>query len=234
MAHGGAPEWLITYGDMVTLVLTFFVMLFTTAELNESEMRLILEAFQGMGHLQGGNTLQAGKLAELGHTISTLPSRETGKSLSRARQTAVSQFQPELKTRKVRIKEDERGLIISLAGDAFFRSASAELNIEESREVLQKMALLLSSAEMRDRKFRIEGHTDSSPTDPSEEWPSNWELSAGRAINVLHYLADFGVNEAQFQAAGMAGTVPLASNDTAEGRAYNRRVDIVILSEGHL
>jgi chemotaxis protein MotB len=219
---------------MVTLVLTFFVMLFTTAELNESEMRLILEAFQGMGHLQGGNTLQAGKLAELGHTISTLPSRETGKSLSRARQTAVSQFQPELKTRKVRIKEDERGLIISLAGDAFFRSASAELNIEESREVLQKMALLLSSAEMRDRKFRIEGHTDSSPTDSSGEWSSNWELSAGRAINVLHYLADFGVNEAQFQAAGMAGTVPLASNDTAEGRAYNRRVDIVVLSEGHL
>ncbi len=62
----------------------------------------------------------------------------------------------------------------------------------------------------------------------------NWELSSQRAINVLHYLSDFGVNEQQFQVSGMADTVPLVSNDTPEGRAYNRRVDLVILTEGHL
>jgi chemotaxis protein MotB len=154
--------------------------------------------------------------------------------LDNARRTAISQFQPELKTRKVRIKEDERGLIISLAADSFFEPASAEINIEESRQVLQKVATLLSSPEMSGRKFRIEGHTDNIPTDPQGQWETNWELSADRAVNVLHYLVDFGVDEQQCQVAGFADTVPLASNDTREGRAYNRRVDIVLLSEGHL
>ncbi len=230
----GAPNWLLTYGDMTTLLLTFFIMMFTTAEVDGSELRMILAAFQGLGSLRGGNTLQVGKLAELGHTIMSLPSRERGSALDKARKTAISQFQPELKTKKVRIKEDERGLIISLAADSFFKPASGEIDIEESRKVLQRVSVLLSALELEGRKFRIEGHTDSAPTDPAGEWPTNWELSAARAVNVLHYLVDFGVDQRRFQVAGFADTVPLAANDTPEGRAYNRRVDIIILTEGHL
>ena len=225
---------MVTYGDMTTLLLTFFILMFTTAEIDGAELRMILAAFQGLGSLRGGNTLQVGKLAELGHTIMRLPSREAGKALDKARRTAISQFQPELKTKKVRIKEDERGLIISLAADSFFEPASAEINIEESRQVLQKVATLMSSPDLKRRKFRIEGHTDNIATDPEGTWETNWELSADRAVNVLHYLVDFGVDESQFQVAGFADTVPLASNDTREGRAYNRRVDIVLLTEGHL
>ncbi len=230
----GAPDWLLTYGDMTTLLLTFFIMMFTTAEINGSELRLILAAFQGLGSLMGGNTLEVGKLAELGNTIMSLPSRQRGNALDKARQLAISLFQPELKTKKVRIKEDERGLIISLAADSFFKPASATIDIEAARETLQKVATLLSSPQLKDRRFRIEGHTDSIPTDPNGPYPTNWELSTARATNVLHYLVDFGVNEKQFQVAGFADTVPLASNDTPEGRAYNRRVDIVILTKGHL
>lgn len=225
---------MVTYGDMTTLLLTFFILMFTTAEIDGAELRMILAAFQGLGSFQGGNTLQVGKLAELGHTIMSLPSREAGRALDNARRTAISQFQPELKTRKVRIKEDERGLIISLAADSFFEPASAEVNIEESREVLWKVATLLNSQEMRGRKFRIEGHTDDIPTDPGGPWETNWELSADRAVNVLHRLVEYQVDERQCQVAGFADTVPLASNDTPEGRAYNRRVDIVLLTEGHL
>jgi chemotaxis protein MotB len=230
----GAPAWMVTYGDMTTLLLTFFILMFTTAEINGAELRMILAAFQGLGSLTGGNTLQVGKLAELGNTIMSLPSREAGKALDKARRTAISQFQPELKTKKVRIKEDERGLIISLAADSFFEPASAEINIEESRQVLQKVAALMSSPELAGRKFRIEGHTDNAPTDPAGPWQTNWELSAARSVNVLHYLVDFGIDERQCQVAGFADTVPLASNETREGRAYNRRVDIVLLTEGHL
>ncbi|MEE8591690.1 MAG: flagellar motor protein MotB [Spirochaetia bacterium] len=230
----GAPQWLLTYGDMTTLLLTFFILMFTTAEIDGAELRMILAAFQGLGSLRGGNTLQVGKLAELGHTIMRLPSREAGKALDKARRTAISQFQPELKTKKVRIKEDERGLIISLAADSFFEPASAEINIEESRQMLQKVATLMSSPDLIRRKFRIEGHTDNISTDPEGAWETNWELSADRAVNVLHYLVDFGVDERQCQVAGFADTVPLVSNDTREGRAYNRRVDIVLLTEGHL
>ena len=230
----GAPSWMVTYGDMTTLLLTFFILMFTTAEIDGAELRMILAAFQGLGSLTGGNTLQVGKLAELGHTIMALPSREAGKSLDKARQTAISQFQPELRTKKVRVKEDERGLVISLAADAFFAPASAEINFEEARPVLQKAAALMRTEAMMGRRFRIEGHTDSIPTDPAGEYFTNWELSSGRAVNILHALVDYGVNESQCQVAGFADTVPLASNDTAEGRAYNRRVDIVLLAAGHL
>ncbi len=72
------------------------------------------------------------------------------------------------------------------------------------------------------------------PPTRTGRFPTNWELSTARSTNVLHYLVDFGADEGRFQVSGFADTVPLASNDTEEGRAYNRRVDIVILNEGHL
>ena len=228
------PEYMLTYGDMVTLLLTFFVLLYNPQTIEQSRLQLILAAFSGLGMESGGNTLQVGKLAELGNTIMSLPSMTHGRAMDKSRKKAISLFQPEIKSRKVRIKEDERGLIISLAADSFFRKGSAEIDMEKARSTLQKVAELLKSPAMERRVFRIEGHTDSSPTDPDGPWPSNWELSTARATNVLHYLVDFGDNEKQFQVAGFADTVPLTPNDTEEGRAYNRRVDIVILTEGHL
>jgi len=230
----GAPPWLLTWGDLTTLLLTFFVVMYNVGTIDEIEINIMLSAFQGLGPREGGNTLETGKLAELGNTVMALPTIERGTSLARARQTAVSVFQPEIKSRKVRVKEDERGLIISLASDAYFRPASADVNIEESRTLLQNLALLLASGDLAGRTFRIEGHTDDRPTDADGPFPTNWELSTTRSTNVLHYLVDFGADEGRFQAAGFADTVPLASNDTEEGRAYNRRVDIVILNEGHL
>jgi len=110
----------------------------------------------------------------------------------------------------------------------------SDIDIEASRTLLASIAQLLSSPELAGRKFRIEGHTDALATAPDGPFPTNWELSTARATNVLHYLVDFGVDEKQFQVAGFADTVPLASNDTPEGRAYNRRVDLIILGEGHL
>ncbi len=228
----GAADWLLTYGDMVTLLLTFFIMLFSVSQVDESKMQLIIAAFSGLGILEGGNTLEPGELAEMGHTIMALPSQERGRALDTARKEAISQFQPEIKTKKVRITVDERGLIISLAADSFFREASAEVDIEASRNLLQRIVGLLVT--LPDSKFAIEGHTDSAPTDPEGDFPSNWELSSARATNVLHYLVDLGADERKFQTRGFSDTMPLASNDTREGRAINRRIDIVILSEGHL
>lgn len=230
----GAPEYMLTYGDMVTLLLTFFVMLLTTATIDGHELRLILAAFPGLGSLEGGNTLEAGRLAELGNTIESLPSMERGRALSEARREAVSIFQPEIQSEVVRVQEDERGLVISLSGDAFFESASAEVRIEQTRTILQRLSRLLASDSLRNRHFRIEGHTDNIPTDPDGPWPSNWELSTDRALAVLRYLSEFGVPEAQFQVMGLGEFRPLYDNSTSEGRAYNRRVDVIILTDGHL
>jgi chemotaxis protein MotB len=230
----GAADWLLTYGDMVTLLLTFFVLLYTTAEVDGYRLRLILAAFPGLGSLEGGVTLEEGRLAELGNTIESLPSMDRGRALSEARREAVSLFEPEIRSNQVRITQDERGLVVSLASDAFFETASAELNIEASREVFIKLSELLQSDAVADRKFRIEGHTDDIPTDPAGEWETNWELSTARSLSTLRLLRDYGVPEQRFQVMGLADTVPLVSNDTAEGRAYNRRVDVIILTEGHL
>jgi chemotaxis protein MotB len=234
----GAPDYMLTYGDMVTLLLTFFVLLLTAAEIDGHELRLILAAFPGLGTQTGGQTLQEGMLAELGNTIESLPSMERGRALDKARRAAISAFQPEISSQKVRIKEDERGLIISLAADAFFGPASATINLEESRGVLQRLSQLLRSPDLEKRKFRIEGHTDNIPTDPAGPWPTNWELSTERSLAVFRLLLEYGGGdrrfEEQFQIMGLSDTAPVFDNSTEEGRAYNRRVDVIILSEGHL
>ncbi len=230
----GVPEYMLTYGDMVTLLLTFFVLMFTTATVDGYEFQLILAAFQGLGNFDGGNTLEAGRLAELGNTIESLPSLQSGRALARARQAAVSLFQPEIRSNQVRITEDERGLIITLASDAFFDVASADIRLEDTREVLIKLASLLSADYLDDRFFRIEGHTDDVPTDPDGPWPSNWHLGQARALNTLLILSEFGADESQFQSATFGEYRPVTENETPEGRAYNRRIDVIILSEGSL
>lgn len=230
----GAADWLLTYGDMVTLLLTFFVLLFTTATIDGYQLRLILAAFPGLGNYQGGNTLEAGPLAELGNTIMSLPSMERGRALSEARREAVSIFEPEIRSNLVRITEDERGLVITLASDAFFESGSAQVNIEQTREVLQKLAQLLDQEALSNRTFRLEGHTDNIPVGPASEFESNWDLASARAASVLRYLVDYGVDEEQFQLMSRGEHAPLVDNTTAEGRAYNRRVDVIILTEGTL
>jgi len=235
--YGAATsEWIVTYSDMVTLMLCFFVALFNPDDTDPAQLAAMVSTFSntGLGASSGGNTLSAGKSADLGNTIMSLPAMDRGRSLGTALRRAVSLFEPEVKSNKVKITQDERGLVISLASDAFFNPASARVNIDETREILIRLATLLNSNEVGRRKVRIEGHTDSVDVDPSGPWQDNWQLSSERARAVLRYLTDFGVDERRFQVAGFADTMPVSSNDTPEGRAYNRRVDIVIIDEGHL
>jgi len=236
MGGPSGQEWLTTYSDMVTLMLCFFTIFFNPDEVTQAQLDAVSTSMQtgGLGALAGGLTLSSGRSADLGNTIMSLPSMEKGHSLGTALRKAVSLFQPEIRSNKVRITHDERGIVITLASDAFFNPASARINIESTRDILLRLAGYLSSEDIAGRKFRIEGHTDSVDVDRDGPWESNWELSAARSISILHYLTDLGIQERRFQIAGFADTVPIASNDTPEGRAYNRRVDIIILDDGHL
>ncbi|MGI5057738.1 flagellar motor protein MotB [Treponema pectinovorum] len=238
-----APEkpstaWQGTYGDMITLMLCFFVMLYDPSEVDTTQLAQIqaslavqTESMENPTPM-GGMSLTAGRLADLGNTINSLPSVEKGKSLGLAKKKAISLFAPEIHSAKITVSSDERGVVITLASDAFFEEGSAELNIDETRDILLKLSKFFQEKEIQNRRFRIEGHTDSNPV-ANDKYPSNWELSAARALNTLHYLADFGVDERKFSIAGYADTRPVFSNDTKEGQAYNRRVDIIILDEGH-
>jgi chemotaxis protein MotB len=235
-AGGAGGEWIVTYSDMVTLMLCFFVALFNPDDVNPTQLAAMVSSFMnnGMGASTGGNTLSAGQSADMGNTIMSLPSMDKGKSMGTALKRAVSLFQTEIQSNKVKVTSEERGLVITLASDAFFNPASARINIEQTRDILLRLGGLLQSREVRDRKIRIEGHTDDVPVDPEGPWESNWQLSTMRSINVLHYLTDVGVSENRFQVAGFAHTAPVSRNDTEEGRAYNRRVDIIIIDDGHL
>lgn len=230
-AAAAGTGWLNTYADMVTLMLCFFVMLYDPSEVDITQLATMTASVSN-DKTGGGQSLAAGRLSDLGNTINSLPSMEKGNSLGLAVKRAVSLFAPDIKSNKISITSDERGLVITLAADSFFKVASAELNIEETRDTLLRISQLLTDPSIKDKRFRVEGHTDSGNTDPAL-WPSNWELSAARAVNVLHYLTDFGSEEKRFSVAGYADTRPYYSNDTEEGRAYNRRVDIIILDDGH-
>ena len=229
--EGASKAWLETYGDMITLMLCFFVMLFNPIKIEETQTAQLTVSLDG-DPTAGGMSLTAGKLADLGNTVNNLPSIEKGKSLGLAVKKAVSLFAPDIKSNKITVTTDERGIVITLASDSFFEENSAELNIDETRETLLRLAQFLSSPDLEGRKFRIEGHTDNSLVDETR-WSSNWELSGTRALNVLYYLTDFGVNDDWFSYLGYADTQPKRPNDTPEGRGYNRRVDIVILDDGH-
>jgi chemotaxis protein MotB len=228
--------WLNTYADMITLCLCFFVILFNPDEVTQAQLDSVSDSIRtgGIGAMAGGLTLSAGRNADLGNTIMSLPSMERGRLMGTQLRKAISVFSPEIRSNKVKITHDERGLVITLAGDAFFNPASARINIEATRDILLRLGTYMSSGELRDRKFRIEGHTDAVDVDPDGPWEDNWQLSAERSRSVLRYLAAIGLDEKRFQIAGFADTMPVSSNDTEEGRKNNRRVDVIILDAGHL
>jgi len=228
----GAPGWMVSWSDMTTLLLTFFIVMMSFAEIDGKDFYLVLSSFRGsLGMFTGGYSLSAGRLEELGQNMQNLPSTTAGRTLAQSLKKAVSIFKPEIETEKVRVTEDERGLVITLSGDAFFDPGSARLR-DEIRPVLKKVGNIVNSVP---NFVRIEGHTDGNPITVSrtkEGYPTNWELSAARSVNVLRYLnEEEKIGAKKLSAVAFAEQRPLDDNNTPEGRAYNRRVDVVILKE---
>jgi chemotaxis protein MotB len=228
----GSPAWMTSYGDMTTLLLTFFVMMFSTAEIDGKDFFLILSSFRGsLGMFAGGHSLSKGRLEELGMNMQNLPSSEVGRSLARRLKKAIEAFKPEIQSKKVRVSEDERGLVITLSGDAYFDSGSARLK-DEIRPVLKKVAGIIKALP---NFVRVEGHTDDAPLTLSgslKRYETNWELSSARGVNVVRYLIENEKTEPkQLSAVAFAQYRPIDNNNIPEGRAFNRRVDIVILKE---
>jgi chemotaxis protein MotB len=217
-------------------MLCFFTIFFNLDDITQAQLDAISTSIQtgGIGAMPGGMTVSEGRYVDLGNTIMSLPSMERGRVMGTAMRRAVSVFSPEIRSNKVRITHDERGLVVTLSGEAFFNPASARVNIETTRDILMRLATYLTSDEIRGRKFRIEGHTDAVDVDPIGPWEDNWQLSVERSRAILRYLVALGVDERRFQIAGFADTVPISSNETEEGRALNRRTDVIILDDGHL
>jgi len=228
----GTPGWMVSWSDMTTLLLTFFIVMIGASDIVERDFYLILSSFKGtLGVMGGGQTISQGKLEDLGHTVMSLPSATKGSSLAKSLKLAVSMFKPELESKTVRISEDERGLVITLSGDAYFDPGSAVIK-DEIRPVLKKTAAIIKNI---DNFVRIEGHTDNTPValaSTQKGFPTNWELSSARSVNVLRHLnEEEGTESKRLSAVAFGETRPIDINAQPEGRAYNRRVDIVILRD---
>jgi chemotaxis protein MotB len=230
-------RWLLTYADMITLLMVFFIILYSLSAVNPQRFQEMQEAFSSV--FNGGNFTifdtrgggGAGLLQGLtpGQRVqSNRGGRNAGTGgQSILRNQALSSLQNLVKAGKVKVIPTENGFAISLVSDLFFASASAALNAD-AMPVLQQVSDFLGQIP---NSVVIEGHTDTIPPD-AVRWPGgNWQLAAERSVAVLQTLEDYGVPRERLSASSYGDTRPVQSNDTEEGRSFNRRVDIVIVEK---
>ncbi len=147
--------------------------------------------------------------------------------LARAKQELENRLRQEIKDEEVVVVRKEKGLVITFLAEVLFDSGKAKLR-KDALPKLDKVARVLKTT-VQDLSVGIEGHTDNDPIKYSK-WKSNWELSAARALSVLHYLEDeHGIDPKRLSAIGYGEYHPVMSNDTPEGKQKNRRVEIVII-----
>ena len=252
-AHDNEDRWLLTYADMITLLLALFMVLFSISAVNiskfESVKTSLTEAFSGTV-LPGGKSFQdSGGANEMDNPTPEPPFpsvvtklAEDGPSERRRRQVAEQEDFEQLKREvdqlarerglegKLQTTVTRRGLVIRMLTDGIlFDSGSAVVKSRGGRLVAQIGRLL--KFEVR-HPIYVEGHTDSVPI-ASAVYPTNWELSTGRAASVVRSLIREGVGRSRLAAAGYADLHPVAPNASEGGRSRNRRVEIVLTRLDH-
>jgi len=251
-AHANHERWLVSYADFITLLFAFFVVLYASAQVDQrkvGKLALAIQvAFQELGVFPASttqipldnaepmpfSTVQAianpKHNAELGR-ISSSPNGDLGSSseetdLSALQGELQQALQHELAVHAIALHREVEGLVISLREFGFFDSGSASLK-PSALPALDRIAAILSA---RTCRLRIEGHTDNVPIH-NAQMASNWELSTARSTELVRLLIQrYGFPPEHLSAAGYAEFHPIATNDTPQGRAQNRRVDIVVLS----
>jgi chemotaxis protein MotB len=258
-AHGDSEDrWLLTYADMITLLMALFMVLFSITSVNKSKLEILSktlqEAFSGKV-LPGGTSIrdtgadpQSTKppaaeppIPAITPIVGSPKSPSASASVSAAARAKEQEDFRRLKEQidayardkglqdKVQTVIAQRGLVIRLLTDrVLFDSGAAELK-PAATPVLTKVADILRKEGAH--QVMVEGHTDNVPIRGSL-FPTNWELSTARASRVVRFLIGGGVGQSRLSAGGYAALHPISSNDTAAGRSRNRRVEIVLLRSG--
>lgn len=228
-------RWLISYSDFVTLLFAFFVVLFATTYRDNQSIRKLSRAihngFQTMGAFsqdgpptdsefdQSPTRLQTDEISTRRPTAGSIADMQL---LRKQLEAALGK---ELKNHEVSLQVTPEGFTISLKELGFFASGQATL-LPGAAEKLKRIAKILSRPGL---EIRVEGHSDNQPIH-NDQFRSNWELSAARAMNVLLLLVDdAGFDPRNISASGYGEYRPVADNATAEGRRMNRRVDLVVV-----
>ena len=223
-------EWLATYSDCVTLLMTFFVLLYAMSSVDENKMRALAQAFRSVMAGEAGDTileysLYNGDVPLIGGEIPT--DTVDGEKIEESMYYQVSKFVDEHDLEAVvDIIETDLGVAIQLRDNILFETSKSDLR-SESKEILDSIAALISSM---NNNIVVEGHTDNRPINTAE-FPSNWELSVDRAVNVVRYFVENGkIDPSRLSATGYGEFQPIVDNDTEENMEKNRRVNILIMT----
>jgi chemotaxis protein MotB len=220
--HDNSDRWLLTYADLITLLLGLFVILYAMSKIDAGKYAEIVSALGGVFGSPRGILTGEGSVLENPMT-SLLSERQ---QISRQISTALNLDSQNL---PISVSENERGVTVHIMEELLFASGSSEIK-QASLPALDTLASILRRLP---NDLRVEGHTDNVPIN-TLSFPSNWHLSVGRAVNVGYYLIRrHGLVAEKVSVVGYSEYRPLASNDKPEGRARNRRVDIVIVASGH-
>lgn len=211
--------WLTTFNDMVTLLMVFFVLLFSMGSLDVKRFKHFQNALQSaMGVLYEGKRAPVGMIKPTFPPETSTHSREP--ALGRDRQ-GIDQLQ---QTQGLEARYTPRGIQLTLNDSLLFRSGSATVTTE-GRALLARVGRVIRTI---GRRIRVEGHSDNVPI-ATNRYPSNWELSTERAIQVVQYFIEQGnIDPRLLSAVGYADVKPRAANDSDAGRAKNRRVEIIL------
>lgn len=214
--HDDGESWLMSYLDVLTLLITLFVLLLSMAGNGQATR----------GSQLSGEQAQAISPAAQSAAMDISPGIAPMASGIKPRHEGLQPRFTDLGIEGVSVAEGDRGITLRIDNNLLFSSGQASLTLRGQR-VLQD---LMETLETFDGRISVEGHTDNIPIS-TNRFPSNWELSTGRATSVLRYLADAGLPETRLRAIGYADTQPLESNDTPRGRAANRRVELLLTRE---
>src|SRR5713226_4699014 len=228
--HENAERWLLTYADLITLLMVFFVVLYSMSSADSTKFKAISVALQQAFNL---DVLKGQAATSIGDAASTPPAA-VDTLINDSQVPQVSRLQSKIQavvdgvaqSPDVSVSIDKEGVVIRLSGSYLFDSGRAELK-PNSLSILDAV-----SAELRiqSNDIRIDGHTDSTPID-SPRYPTNWELSVARALAVTRHLTESdALPSGRLMAAGFGEFRPLVPNDTHDHRAMNRRVEIHLLS----
>lgn len=237
----GAPHWMTTYGDMVTLLLTFFVLLFTFSSLDVKRFQEVMSAIQHSfmgrsGILVGSFDPTAGEGQRMDSAEAAL--QELAEALGEREHTVLEMLHELEETYEkvkaflqeagleddIQLRLEERGIVLELPERILFDSGQAVIK----REFLPTLDILVALLVELSNQIIVEGHTDNRPIQ-TFLYPSNWELSVARSVSVARYLIErHEINPRRLVATGYGEHHPIDTNETPEGRSNNRRVTLVI------
>ena len=243
-----APEnherWLISYADFITLLFAFFVVMFASSQTDKARAKQVSEAVEKA--LKEGSSVSVppavakilgGTVDDKGQGNAMMKGPGGAQHVAKESPADIMELLPplqrlnkelaeEIKAGKLEVRMESRGLVISLRQSAFFSSGDDTLDAS-AQPVMKKLADIVRSLP---NSIQLEGHTDSIPIH-NGRFRSNWELSCARGIAVLETLCTtFQLPRERFAVVGRADTLPVDTNDTPEGRARNRRVDVIIVN----